>query len=201
MAPNYAQGKVYVIRNEVNDKLYVGSTVRTLAQRMVQHRSVAKTNHPGFAEFPLYVAMSELGIEKFYIELLEDFPCERKEQLNKKEGERIREMKTLAPIGYNARIAGRTDVQYYVDNKEAICARVNEYRHANIETIRTKQQVYRDNTKEAHRERNRAYQQTHKEALKSKKHEYYEKNKVATLAKQKEAYRLRKEAAVSPPTV
>ena len=98
MAPDFGLGKVYVIRNTENAKCYVGSTVRTLAQRMVQHRSVALKSN---LNLPLYVAMREIGISKFYVELLEDAPCERREQLLKAEGIKIRELNTLVPNGYN----------------------------------------------------------------------------------------------------
>ena len=43
----------------------------------------------------------------WYIELFEDFQTERKEQLNKREGEIIREIGTL-----NKNIAGRTNKEY-----------------------------------------------------------------------------------------
>jgi len=47
--------------------------------------------------------MRETNINDWYIELYEDFPTERKEQLNKREGVIIREIGTL-----NKNIAGRT---------------------------------------------------------------------------------------------
>ena len=99
---DYSRAKLYTIRNTVNDKLYIGSTVRTLAQRMTQHRSAAKNNYV----YPLYEAMRSIGIDKFYIELLVDCPCERKEQLHAMEGSKIRGINTLVPNGYNVRIAG-----------------------------------------------------------------------------------------------
>jgi hypothetical protein len=51
----------------------------------------------------LYQKMRETNINDWYIELYEDFPTERKEQLNKREGVIIREIGTL-----NKNIAGRT---------------------------------------------------------------------------------------------
>ena len=134
MAPNYALSKVYVIRNTVNPKMYIGSTTCTLSKRMVQHRSDAKTARPGY-DFPLYVAMRELGIDKFYIELLADFPCERKEQLNAEEGRRIRELDTLATNGYNARIAGRSIEQYHADHAEATKSYKRDWALQNRDTI------------------------------------------------------------------
>ena len=42
--------------------------------------------------------MNELGIEHFYIELIEKHPCDSKEELLQKEGEHIRKIGTLNTI-------------------------------------------------------------------------------------------------------
>lgn len=55
--------------------------------------------------------MNEQGIENFEIEVVEEFPCENKKELEKREGEIIREYGTL-----NRRIAGR--------NKQRIQTRI-----------------------------------------------------------------------------
>ena len=88
---DYAKGKNYIVRNYINDKIYIGSTCQTLSQRMSQHRK--NMNSKQSQHMKLYEALQENGKEKFYIELLEDYNCERKEQLLKREGEIIREHK------------------------------------------------------------------------------------------------------------
>ena len=67
--------------------------------------------------------MKEHGVEHFYIELIEEHPCENGEQLRKREGHYIREIGTL-----NKKIDGRTKKEYLEENRERIRARVNEYR-------------------------------------------------------------------------
>ena len=129
--PDYKTAKIYTIRCRVdNNLIYVGSTTQQLSKRMVEHRS--KHNKEPSENFtkPLYVKMRELGIEIFYIELYEDFPCERKEQLEKREGEVIREIGTL-----NRVIAG---VQYRQNKKEYH----KEYYSANHDELRQKQNAY-----------------------------------------------------------
>ena len=115
---DYSKGKIYLIRNTLNELLYVGSTCQTVAQRMTAHRSFAKnTNKIG----PIYIAMRELGADNFYIELFADYPCERGEQLTRREGEVMRELGTLK-TGYNKNQAGRTRAEYqaeYVKNNAA----------------------------------------------------------------------------------
>ena len=54
-----------------------------------------------------YSKIIELGFDDFYIELYENYPCNSKEELNKREGEVIREIGTL-----NSNIAGRTKEEY-----------------------------------------------------------------------------------------
>ena len=49
--------------------------------------------------------------DNWYIELFENFPCNSKEELNKREGEIIREIGTV-----NKTIAGRTHKEYYETN-------------------------------------------------------------------------------------
>ena len=48
--------------------------------------------------------MREIGIEHFYIELIENYIFENSEQLNKREGEWMREIATL-----NEKVAGITN--------------------------------------------------------------------------------------------
>ena len=55
----------------------------------------------------LYTKMNEYGVENFFIELIEDYPCESVEQLRKREGEYIIELGTL-----NKKIEGRSKKEY-----------------------------------------------------------------------------------------
>jgi len=180
MAPNYALGKVYVIRNTENAKLYVGSTVRTLAQRMAQHRKCITSTRTKDNQL-LYRNMRELGVAKFYIELVADFPCERCEQLHAEEGRLIREMNTLSPSGYNDRIAGRGLAEYYVDNKEKLIARAAANYAAKKETINANRRVAVISNEE--RDKRKAYSK-----------DYYERNKQDCIAKTKAYVESHKEA-------
>jgi hypothetical protein len=63
----------------------------------------------------LYQKLRETNIEDWYIELYEEFSCENKEQLNKREGEIIRESGTL-----NKNITGRPKKEYQEEYQEKI---------------------------------------------------------------------------------
>ena len=57
--------------------------------------------------------MKIIGADKFYIELIEEYPCDNVEQLRQGEGHYIREMGTL-----NKLVAGRTREQWETENFE-----------------------------------------------------------------------------------
>ena len=90
--PNPQNGKIYKLLNNIDDEIYVGSTCESLANRMARHRHFAHLSKAS----KLYEHMKHVGDENFYIKLIEDYPCEGKEQLLKREGEFIRECGTLS---------------------------------------------------------------------------------------------------------
>ena len=192
MAPNYALGKVYAIHNTVNDKVYVGSTIRTLAQRMAEHRK--STCDEVRCTWPLYSAMLELGVDKFYIELLGDFPCERREQLLSEEGKHIREYKSISPAGYNVKVAGRKKDQYYVDNIEEIKKKKLQHYAENSSTLNAKTREYRAANGESLREKDRQHYAAHAEEIKCKQREYVAANRALINVAARKYYAAHKEA-------
>ena len=78
--PDYQQGKIYKVLNTIDNEIYVGSTCEVLSQRMARHRPHVKFK----PHFKLYKHMHELGVEHLYTEPIEDYPCERNEQLAKR---------------------------------------------------------------------------------------------------------------------
>jgi hypothetical protein len=130
---DYKQGKIYTIRCKYDDSLiYVGSTVERLCVRMARHRASSKQDK--CINFPLYQEVNKTNWEDWYIELYENYACETKEQLNKREGSIIREIGTL-----NKLIAGRTDEEYRRDNAEKIKERKKEYRQENAARLNERQ--------------------------------------------------------------
>ena len=110
---DFSNAKIYCIRNSVNDEIYVGSTCQSLSKRMAYHRGSVNTDAK--KDRKLSSMMHKLGIENFYIEKIQDCPeCKNVEDLNKIEGEYIRQMGTL-----NMQIQGRTKQEYYGEHKQA----------------------------------------------------------------------------------
>lgn len=67
-------GKIYLISNEINHKLYVGQTVQSLNKRFNGHCCYSKTDK----SVNMYIkrAIHKYGKDKFHIELLEECPIE-----------------------------------------------------------------------------------------------------------------------------
>ncbi len=168
--PDYSKGKIYTIRcHNDNSLIYVGSTIQPLNKRWGGHKAASRL-HPHFS---LYQAIDN-SFENWFIELHEDFPCENKEQLFKREGEVIREIGNL-----NGRISGRTRKEYREDNSDTFKERskiyyqenidkFKLYRQENSEKIKEYTKQYRQNNAEKLRERDKIYRQNNAEKLKEK---------------------------------
>ena len=108
-------GLIYIIKNNVNNKVYIGQTTSSLTTRFHQHlkNSTLKSRH-----YKLYNAIKKYGKEHFYIELLENnVPLSH---LNEKEIYYIEKYNSFNN-GYNSSKGGdgRTINKHY-DEKQII---------------------------------------------------------------------------------
>lgn len=71
-------GRIYIIKNTVNSKVYIGQTKVSIKLRFQNHLSAARKGK----DYVIGKAIRKYGEDKFYIELLEECPVE---ELNKKE--------------------------------------------------------------------------------------------------------------------
>lgn len=96
------EGYIYKIYNDVNNKIYIGQTIRTVKERWAQHKSVARTHVDSLV---LHSAMNKYGIDNFHIELIEEHSFNTMEELckvlNDKEIYYINQYQTKTPTGYN----------------------------------------------------------------------------------------------------
>ena len=130
---DYKNGKIYTIRSNQTDNIYIGSTCSPLSKRLYEHKSSYKKYLNG--KYHFVSSYDILQYEDAYIELLEEYPCENKEQLCKREGELIRGGSNCV----NKRIEGKKDEDYlknyYKDNKEKLLQQGKEYRKIKYEKI------------------------------------------------------------------
>ena len=151
--PDYQLGTIYTVRSLTSPEIYVGSSVVPLCKRMAKHRSDWKKGE-------ILGLRKEIvkDITEWFIELYELYPCNKIEELKKREGEIIREIGTL-----NKNIAGRTAKEWRTDHKEEIKQKEKQYRTDHKEEIK---QYYKQ------------YSTDHKEVIKEKKKQYYIKKKL-----------------------
>ena len=164
---NYQNGKIYCIRNSVDDEIYIGSSCQPLSKRMVWHREATRKDKK--KNYKVYQKMITLGVEKFYIELIEECPCETVEQLRKREGEIIREMKPAL----NTRIEGRSDKEWRNDNKEKLKEDKKTYALNNKEHIMKKAQEYREKNRETINEKQRQRHSENKDQINDRRRATY----------------------------
>ena len=134
--PNYQKSKIYKLWSPSKNLVYYGSTVLSLANRLSHHKTDYKRGK---------INSSKLIIEceDYKMELIENYPCNNREQIMKREGEYIRNNDCV-----NKRIAGRNDKEYYDDNKE----KIKEYYENNKEHIKEKKKEHYENNKEKYKE-------------------------------------------------
>ena len=123
--PNYQQSKIYKLICNTT-KIYIGSTTVKLCRRLTGHVNDYKKGKNVSSKHII-------SNDNYSIVLIEDYPCDRKEQLLKRERFYIESMNCLNKV-----IPTRTRSEYYMDNKENI----KQYKIDNKENIK---QYYMDN--------------------------------------------------------
>tara|TARA_R110000782_G_scaffold145179_1_gene237950 strand:- start:11 stop:592 length:582 start_codon:yes stop_codon:yes gene_type:complete len=162
--PDYSKSKIYKIVCNETGETYYGSTTVLLSQRIGKHR--------------LYNSCSSRCIIErgnYDYSLIEEFPCESKEQLHKRERWYIENNDCV-----NVRVEGRTQKEYQNANKEKIQERKKQYYQANKEKIQEYYQANKEQTKQyyqANKEKIQEYREANKEKIKEKKRIYRRQRK------------------------
>ncbi len=91
--PDNSKGQIYTIRNRNDDTLiYVGSTIQPLYKRFYYHKNDSRSDQ--YTNMKLYLDVNN-DWTNWYIELYENYSCNSKTELEKREGEVIRLIGTL----------------------------------------------------------------------------------------------------------
>ena len=129
--PNYQNAKIYkIINDELPNLIYIGSTVQPLINRLCEHRKNAKNAKINLTSKQLF----EIGKPK--IILLENFSCDSKEELFKRERYYIESIQCV-----NKNIPTRTSKEYYQDNKELMIQKSINYYNNHAYDISIKRKV------------------------------------------------------------
>ena len=128
---DYKNGKIYKITSNSTDKIYIGSTCQLLCKRIAKHRGNYKEFLNGKGCF--ITSYELIKFDDSIITLIEDFPCERKEQLLSRERYYIELNKDIC---VNKVIPTRTKKEYNQDNRERLSAQHKQWREANADKVK-----------------------------------------------------------------
>ena len=148
--PNYNNGKIYKIVNNIDNMIYIGSTTTKLCYRMSIHRCHMEYNNNNST---LYQHMRKLGIDNFKIVLIEEYPWSNKDQLLRRE-------------------------RYIIElHNKQILLNINRPNRTNIERLQQMKNWHIDN-KEYHAKQVKLWSINNKTRVKIYKQKYYQFNKI-----------------------
>ena len=110
---DYSKGKIYKIVCNTTGLIYVGSTIQKLCERLRGHRSQYKLYLQGKEGF--YTSFDIIKNNNYQIILIENCPCDSKEELHREERKYIENIECVNKI-----IPTRTEKEHYQDNKDKI---------------------------------------------------------------------------------
>ena len=155
---------LYMIWSPHTNKVYIGSTTQPLHKRFADHKRNARNPKRAHTTVKEIIDCSDAQIE-----LIEDYPCANRTELNRREGQ-IQRQRTCV----NKLIAGRTDAEYRQDHMEERAAYRKEYcQRAEVKAHRA---VYMEENREVLSDKRRAYNQ--RPEVKARREEYQQKQEV-----------------------
>ncbi len=153
---NYQDGKIYKLVSFQTDKVYIGSTCQGLAVRKAEHKRHLKSYKNGKKNY--ITAFELIKYEDVEIILIENFPCNTKEELYSRERIHIENNNCI-----NKAIPTRTKKEYKLANKEKIQQYDDDYHQKNKQFISERQKKYYLANKEKILARNEKYRQANRE--------------------------------------
>jgi Uri superfamily endonuclease len=168
--PDYQRGKIYKIWSPSKNLVYYGSTVQSISQRLTDH--LKDFNKYTENKKRYYTSYLVLECDDYKIELVEDYPCNNKAQLHRKEGEYIKTNDCVNKV-----VAGRTKKEYRADNIEHL-TKLNQTRYNNKheEILNEKKQYYILNRPEM-LEKAKKYRDDNRDEINKRWRENYHKKK------------------------
>ena len=127
-----------------DENIYIGSTCN-LIRRRCQHKSTCNNENCKDYNYNVYQHIRENGgWDSFVTIKVHDFPCESKGELEIEE----RRMIDLLQSKLNKNVPGRTEKEYYHDNREKKLEQSKQYRQDNRDKIREKDKQYQQENRD-----------------------------------------------------
>lgn len=121
----FQNGKIYKIIDNVSNMLYIGSTYKTLKQRMKQHEYNIKKYKNG--KYNYCSVFKVLENNNYNIELVKLLPCENKHDLHLEEGKIIKQLRNENKNIINKCIPCQTNKEYKLINKDKLYKKIDCY--------------------------------------------------------------------------
>jgi len=184
----YLNGVIY--RLQCNDSYYyIGSTINNLNARISCHKFHSKQ----FPEKKLYKHINNIGWDNVEIELVEEFSCSSKKELNKREDYYIQAAKNMNDVfclnlnrAYVTKEEKKENMKKYAEeNKTQINEYNISYREKNAHKIKDYKDFYNIVCADKKSEYNKKYAEENEEKVKNARKKYYEENKETIVEKTK----------------
>ena len=132
--------------------------------RMCGHRKDYRRFKEGNGKYmTVYKIFDKYDETKCRIELIEDYPCNSRQELERREGELIRIKDCI-----NKNIAGRTAKERYEDDRDKYLEKFKKYHENNTERRREYNKAYRENNKDKVKEQKRKDYENRREVILTK---------------------------------
>lgn len=135
---NYNLGKIYRITCNQTGLTYIGSCTTSLSARVASHKQQLKNGKLSCTSYRV------LENEDYYIILLEDFPCERREQLLARERFYIDSCECV-----NKNLPLRTNKEWYNDNSDRLISNQLVWNNQNRDKLNGYQKKYKQKLQNA----------------------------------------------------
>ena len=169
---NYQNGKIYKLYSPSKNLTYIGSTTQILCKRLAEHLQKYKEYNNDNTKTNT-TAFLVLECEDYKIELLEEYACNNRQQLEKKEGEYIKNNECV-----NRVIAGRSRQEYYIDNADELRKQAKQYNIVNKEKIKEYRKQYTIDNADKIKERKKQYNKINSDKIKEYDRQRYLKKKA-----------------------
>jgi len=151
--PNYQLAKIYQLTCNITGQKYIGSTTQKLCRRLTGHVNDYKKGK-------ILTSGKIIANGKYSIILIEDYPCDNKENLLKRERFYIESIECVNKI-----IPTRTYAEYYLDNIDKLKQTHKQYNIVNKEKFKEYRTANRDKIKQ----RSHNYYMSNLDTIKGKK--------------------------------
>jgi len=163
----YENGKIYSIRSFQTDKFYIGSTCNLLNVRLGQHKTQYKNYLLNKDKYNYISSFEIIKYDDCYIELLENYNCKDRNELNKREGELIRQhINNIVNKKIEGSTRKETNTRYYNSHLNEIKEQQKEYKINNSDKIKENAKQYKILNKDKLNDYQRIYKLNNLDKLK-----------------------------------